>query len=56
MTDRKSGYYWVNIHESYGWQLGYYHNFTETWSFFVTNKEWTDDLVIEIDEKEIVRK
>ena len=53
--NRKSGYYWVNIHSSYGWNIGYWYSLTERWSFFVTQNEWTDDLVIEVDEKEIVR-
>ena len=52
---RKSGYYWVNIHSSYGWNIGLYSDFTESWSFLVTKNEWTDDLVIEINEKQILR-
>jgi hypothetical protein len=56
ITDmRKSGYYWVNIHSSYGWHIGYYHQFTEEWSFLITNNKYTDDLLIEVDETEIVR-
>lgn len=53
---RNTGYYWVNIHSSYGWQLGYYHQGTNRWSFLITKHEWTDDLFIEIDEREIVRQ
>jgi len=53
--DRKSGYYWANIHSSYGWNIGLWSSLTKTWSFFVTKKEWTDDLLIEVDEKQITR-
>ena len=53
--DRKSGYYWVNIHFSYGWNIGLWSDFTESWSFFVTKNEYTDELVIEIDERQITR-
>ena len=52
---RKTGYYWVNIHSSYGWHLGLYSDFTELWLFHVTNKEYTDELVVEIDEREVLR-
>ena len=54
--NRKSGFYWVNIHSSYGWNIGLWSSFTERWSFFITKHEWTDDSVIEVDENEIVRK
>lgn len=53
---RETGYYWVNMHPSYGWQLGYYHQGTDRWSFLCTNHEWTDDLFQEIDEKQIKRE
>jgi len=56
MENRECGYYWVNIHSSYGWQLGYWQQSTETFSFLVTSKEWTNDLVIEVDEKRIIRE
>ena len=55
MDKRKSGYYWVNIHSSYGWQIGYYHSYTGLWSFLCTKNEWTDDLVIEVDEKQLTK-
>lgn len=52
---RKSGYYWVNVHSSYGWQIGYYSSFLQQWSFLCTKNAWTDELVIEVDEKELIR-
>tara|TARA_R110000796_G_scaffold195046_2_gene311522 strand:- start:2033 stop:2389 length:357 start_codon:yes stop_codon:yes gene_type:complete len=56
MDIRKSGYYWVKLPANYGWQIGCYTAIDELWSFFVTKHEYTDDLLLEIDEKEIIRE
>jgi hypothetical protein len=56
MDIRKSGYYWVKLPVNYGWQIGLYTTVDRLWSFFVTSRQYTDKLLIEIDEREITRK
>ena len=56
MDIRKSGHYWVKLPANYGWHIGCYTTIDRLWSFFVTSKEYTDDLLLEIDEREIVRE
>lgn len=51
---RKTGYYWVKL-PVYGWQIGLFTVVDNLWYFLVTNRQYRDDLLIEIDENAITR-
>ena len=52
-TKRKSGYYWVKIHESYEWDILKYNGETKRWEYDLY--EWQDSELYKIDERRIER-
>jgi hypothetical protein len=54
--NRKSGYYWVKMKDKEVWYISLYTQFDGMWSFFHTEHQYTDELLLEIDENVLSRK
>lgn len=53
--DRKSGYYWVKLHNDYAGEIAYYQKTMDMWYLFGEQKRYTDVEFYQIDENQITR-
>lgn len=51
---RESGFYWVKIHDDYGWEVAKYDSESNEWLCF-ESEYFVDEELQEIDEKMIVK-